>query len=350
MLPGAGNFLGLLDVVLLGGEGKMRKWLTPGVVLFFLAPASAELLSGSAPPVEFFNPIGLAVMSVLYGGGAILARELMLRWKKGWLSLFVLGAAYAVIEEGLLCKSFFDPNWPDVGIFGVYGRWGGVNWVWTVQLTLYHTFFSIAIPIAMVEMLYPERRKESWVSELGFNRLAFLLVADVIFGFSVLPSPQKPYIPPIIPYLLAVVVVVFFIRLARWLPAPLPSGESRKGRAAHPFWFWLVGFASFIAYFAIPTALAHLKLHPIGTILILCLSAWGVALLLQWMSGNGALWTDIHRFALSAGAWSFFILASPIQELSNPARPDNTVGMTLVGISALFFLIYLGRKILHHPV
>ncbi len=327
----------------------MKRWLRPAVVLFFLAPASAELLSGSAPPVEFFNPFGLAIMSVLYGGGAILARELMLRWKKGWLSLFVLGVAYGIIEEGLMAKSFFDPNWPDVGVLGVYGRWAGINWVWTVQTTLYHTFFSIPIPIAMVEMLYPERRKDSWVTGLGFNCLAFLLVADVILGFSILPSPKKPYMPPFIPYLLTIVLVVLLIWWASRLPAPplIEAGESRKKLTAHPFWFWVIGLPLPLLLNIIPMVLVNVKLHPAGTILILCLFTWSIILLLQRMSGKGTLWTDIHRFALTAGAWSAFILLSPVQEISNPRRPDNTAGMTLVGIAALLFLIYLGRKILY---
>ena len=121
--------------------------LSPALVLLFLSPMIAELLSGSAPPAEFFNPVGFALLTVLYGGGAILARELMHRWGKGWLTLLVLGAAYGIAEEGLMCKSFFDPNWQDVGILGSYGRWVGVNWVWSLQLTIFHAAFSIAIPV-----------------------------------------------------------------------------------------------------------------------------------------------------------------------------------------------------------
>ncbi len=79
------------------------------LVLFLLSPAIAELLSGSAPPLEFFNPLGFVILASLYGSGAILARELALRWRKGYLSLLLLGAAYGVIEEGLIVKSFFDP-------------------------------------------------------------------------------------------------------------------------------------------------------------------------------------------------------------------------------------------------
>jgi hypothetical protein len=99
----------------------------PALVLFFLAPAIGELLSGSSPPLEFFNPISLLFLSSLYGGGAIVVRELKVFWKKDFRAIILLGAAYGILEEGLLVKSFFDPNWVDLGILGVYGRWLDVN-------------------------------------------------------------------------------------------------------------------------------------------------------------------------------------------------------------------------------
>lgn len=38
----------------------------------------------TAPLVEFFNPFALLVLPALYGSGAILIRELRVRWRKGW--------------------------------------------------------------------------------------------------------------------------------------------------------------------------------------------------------------------------------------------------------------------------
>lgn len=138
----------------------MKKFL-PALVLFFLSPAIGELLSGSAPPAEFFTPLVIIILAVLYGGGAIMVREAVIRWRKGWMSLLALGAAYAIIEEGLMVKSFFDPAWQDIGILGSYGRWAGVNWVWTIELTIYHAVVSIAIPILLTGLMFPRLRHES---------------------------------------------------------------------------------------------------------------------------------------------------------------------------------------------
>jgi len=81
-----------------------------------------ELLSGSAPPTEFFNPIVFLLLASLYGSGAIVVRELKIRWKKDIRAVLLLGAAYGILEEGLMVKSFFDPGWMDLGILGTFGR------------------------------------------------------------------------------------------------------------------------------------------------------------------------------------------------------------------------------------
>jgi hypothetical protein len=47
----------------------------PVSVLFLLAPAVGEMLSGSTPPLSFINPLGLLYLAGLCGSGAILARE-----------------------------------------------------------------------------------------------------------------------------------------------------------------------------------------------------------------------------------------------------------------------------------
>jgi hypothetical protein len=210
------------------------KRLPPALVLFFLAPAIGELLSGSAPPAEFFHPFTLLLLGALYGSGAILTREFAMRWGKGWPSMLLLGAAYGIVEEGLMVKSFFDPAWPDLGMLGVYGRWAGVNWVWSVFLTLYHAVFSIAIPIFLVEQMYPARGGESWVSRRGFRGLAIMLTLDVIFGFALLTS----YRPSAVPYLAACAAAAALFWMARRAPADWPdgAGEPKKNDHGWPLW------------------------------------------------------------------------------------------------------------------
>lgn len=223
-----------------------RFW--PLLILFFLAPAIGELLSGSAPPAEFFNPPTLLLLGALYGSGAILIRELRVRWDKGWLTVFALGAVYGIVEEGLMVKSFFDPNWMDLGILGEYGRWAGVNWVWSLELTVYHAVFSIAIPIALVEMLFPKLRKVPWLKRKGMIGFSIMLVAVVALGYFAL----TPYRPPVILYAVAVIAASALVIIARRLPEKIPAMQKGLEKAMpRPRWFALLGFGATLAFFFI---------------------------------------------------------------------------------------------------
>ncbi len=297
-----------------------------------------ELLSGSAPPAEFFSPFGLLVLTILYGGGAILVRELIHRWRKGWVSLFLLGAAYGIVEEGLMVKSFFDPNWMDIGILGSYGRWAGVNWVWSLELTVYHAVFSIAIPILLVTLLFPSRRSEPWVSGKAFWLLFSLFVADVAFGFLAL----TPYRPPVVPYLLAVAAVIGLILLARRLPDPMFA--PRDTRVPRPRRFAVTGFLATLGFFLVNWVLPGTGIPALLTVGLALALVGGTLRVVLRMSGNGAAWTERHQLALASGALGFFILLAPLQELDK-TRPDNTAGMALVGLVALVFLAWMARRI-----
>ena len=230
---------------------KTLKRISPALILFLLAPTIGELLSGSAPPSEFFNPISFTLLAILYGGGAILIRELTLRWDKGWPSIFTLGAAYGIIEEGLMVKSFFDPNWMDLDILGSYGRWAGVNWVWSLELTIYHAVFSIAIPILLVSLIFPSRRTEPWVSQRAFRWISLLFVINGLFIFFALTT----YRPPVFHFLIAFALVIGLFFLARRLPKTIYS--TTETSQYHTRRFALVGFLGTLAFFLLNWVLPH---------------------------------------------------------------------------------------------
>ncbi|MDD4868995.1 MAG: hypothetical protein PHR77_00440 [Kiritimatiellae bacterium] len=318
--------------------------ILPAIVLFVLSPAIGELLSGSSPPAEFFHPVRFLLLSALYGSGAILVRELTVCWQKGWFSLFLLGAAYGIIEEGLCCKSFFDPNWPDVGILGTYGRWLGVNWVWTFLLTIYHAVYSIAIPITLVELIFRERRGETWVSRKALTFLALLLSFITVVGFQVLPHPARVYRVSLLPVVLTIGVVISLFFLARQLPVP-HSSDFVNRQVPRPFWFLAVGFLGTLLLFIFFGGLPKTKILPVITILLGLGITIIVAILVWNISGYGRLWSDLHRLALISGALGFFILLAPFHELANAKRPDNTAGMTAVGLATFILLLWLKRRL-----
>lgn len=311
----------------------------PALVLFLLSSLIGELLSGSAPPVEFFTPFGLLILLSLYGGGALVARELRVRWGKGIASLLLIGAAYAVLEEGLMVASFFNPAWPDLGQMAVYGRWLGVNWVWSVMLTIYHSVYSITIPVLLVELAYPKRRNESWLGDRMFRRVLALLGFVVVLGL-VLFSMELGYWPPAPQYALSILAMFVLGYWAYRLPTGWGGGGSRPLPGTRRM--WLLGTAGAFAFFVglgllpdlVPVWQAGILFGPLLVLLYLKL--------LRGYRWEGPY--DRQVLAIVAGLLMFFILTSPVQEF-DATRPDNTSGMTLVGFAALVLLLALKRRV-----
>jgi hypothetical protein len=162
----------------------------PIATLLVLSPAIGELLSGSSPPLQFFNPVAFLPLVGLYGCGALLVRETVVRRQLNAGGILLLGTAYGIIEEGLMCKSFFNPHWTDTGYLSVYGRSGGVNWVWTFGLTFYHMVVSITVPIFLTESLFPQQAGEPWLRRRGWKIAGTAFGLVVILGFAVFDNRQ----------------------------------------------------------------------------------------------------------------------------------------------------------------
>ncbi len=141
------------------------------MTLFLLAPLIGEVLFGAVP--LSLLPFGLLGLAGLYGGGALLVREIVRRRRlpNSWLVL--LGLAYGIFEEGPIVQSLFDQHYRGLSFLGFYGHWIGVNWVWTLFIVPYHAVFSIAIPILLAELVWDDR-EEPW---LGASGIALALTA-----------------------------------------------------------------------------------------------------------------------------------------------------------------------------
>ena len=189
----------------------MEERIKAAVILSLLSPIFGELVSGSSPPLEFVNPVGFALIWGLYGGGAIIMREIWVKYGRGYMRLMVLGIVYGTIEEGLAIKSFFDPNWMDLGIFSTYGRFVGVNFAWAFWLMAFHTIYSITVPILIVEAKYPRQTGSQFLTAREINVVLILFLisaAAMFFGLN-------PYAPPVIPYIITLAFTVYALKQVR---------------------------------------------------------------------------------------------------------------------------------------
>ncbi len=135
----------------------------PILLLLALSPGIPEYLSGSTSfeglvlnPFAFVLFLGLNLG--LYGPGVLLIREAFVRWKKGWASLLLMGAAYGLLEEGTALSTLFNPQASVVSGLGFYGHYLGVNWIWLIGILQIHAVYSIGLPIVLVALALPETR------------------------------------------------------------------------------------------------------------------------------------------------------------------------------------------------
>lgn len=299
-------------------------------ILAMLSPVLAELCSGSSPPLEFFNPISFALLLGLYGAGVLVVRELSVVWGKGWASVLVMGAAYGILEEGVAVKSFFDPQWMDLGGLGEYGRFLDTNWVWAVWLTIYHTVISITLPILIIYMLYPHLRKERFLSRGRFEAVLVILFIDVLVCTALL----NDYVPSIPMYILSIAAVFGLVLYAKHLPSSF-----LRPTKPHPVWSprrlavlaFLFIFLSFIFAGAfVDTSVPAL----VPIVLLLGLSGFALVAIVEHIGSSN----NLPQIAgLAGGLMGFLVVFGSLQELS------GSLGMSIVALVTALFAIDLFR-------
>jgi hypothetical protein len=165
---------------------RLRAWFRahrPAIVLVALAITIPELLTGSTPVVALANPLAVAGLLGFYGAGALAIRETAIAWRKGWVGVLLLGLAYGVAEEGIATKTMVDPQSAGAGYLAVYGHFLGVNWVFAVVIALFHALFSIALPILLVDLIYPSTRGRRFLSNNGVGWAVGILSLSVAVGY-----------------------------------------------------------------------------------------------------------------------------------------------------------------------
>jgi hypothetical protein len=138
--------------------------LSPAMALLLLGPIFGELISAHQSLFQFINPLTFLLTALPYGCGAIVCRELKIRWGKGWFSLVLLALAYGLYEEALVARSVWDPDWAELGPLRDYTVWQGVTWTYFEVLLHFHLTISILSSVVLAEILFPAQRRASWVN------------------------------------------------------------------------------------------------------------------------------------------------------------------------------------------
>jgi hypothetical protein len=278
-------------------------WKSPLLLLLVLTPGIPEYLTGSSSAtLLFLNPAAFALFfllnAALYTTGALLIRETVLRWGKGWGSILLLGGAYGIAEEGLMVHTFFQTSGNPVGILGSYGHLWGVNWFWALGLAAFHAVYSIALPLLLIGIVYPETKGRSIVGSRGLTFAAVAFLADV--GIVGALAASRPSFELAVLFLAVIGVLVY---VAYRLPPDFLRPRPGRTVGSLGTFAWL-GAAWFPLWLLTGSLLPHTAVPAVGAGIVLVLGELGVL----WAVRHRLRADDAERAALSFATGMIAIL------------------------------------------
>jgi hypothetical protein len=309
--------------------------LAPAIGLFFVAPLVAEFLLGDLP-IKLLG--ALVILAPMYGGGALLIREIVRRTGRGWPSIFVLAFAYAVFEEAFTTQTLFNPNNLHLNLHllqPAYIPALGIGAWWTVFVLTLHTVWSISTSIALVEALVPDSAATAWLGNIG------IAVTAVLFGLGAAASTaveikQDHYVASATQFGTSAIVCAAAIIVAFLLPKQRSVHDS--GAVPNP---WLVGAGALMTgavFIVTPNAWGWLT---VGIYLLLDLTVIAAVSVLSHRVG----WDGRHRLALAGGAALTYAWHSFLQ---HPAVGSGGIGFrignAIFAAALIVLLVFAGRR------
>ncbi len=311
-------------------QPKPRRSIAAAVGLFFIAPFIAEYLLGDLPITLV---AALILLAPMYGGGALLIRELVRRTGRGWPSIFLLAISYGVLEEAFTTQTLFNPNYlgknfhlldpgyiPALGI----GAW------WTLFVITLHVAWSICTSIAIAEALVPSRSTTPWLGSIGIAIVTLLFAVGAVV-MTRMSYTKDHFVASHMQFITAAIFVALFAVAAFLLPRMKPATAATS--VPNP---WLAGLIAFAL--ASGVLLVPQRWNWWAAAAVFALDAIALMLILYWSRSTS--WTALHKLALGAGAalaygWHGFTQPPLIENTSLVvARTGNAI-FTLVAIALI---------------
>ncbi len=316
----------------------MRR-IAPAVGLFLLAPLVAEFLLGNLP----ITMIGaLVVLAPMYGGGALLIRELVRRTGRGWPTIVLLAVAYGVLEEGIATQSLFNPNYVGLRLLD-YGFIPalGIAGPWTLFVLALHTVWSISVPILLVETLATGRRTTPWLGPVGLGVAAALFAVGV--AVTALVSVGQDSFVATAPQFLAVGVVIVGLTFAafRLQPTGAPTSVVDQRHAPRPWIVGVVAMGAGVTFFLLTYVQDRV---PVALVVLAFLVLFGAVIVAvrRWSRAGG--WGEPHRVALAGAALLTYAWHSfPESSLGQGNERVDLIGNAVFAAGAVALLVVAAR-------
>ena len=253
-----------------------------------------------------------------------------------WPTLLTLALAYAVLEEGIITVSLFNPNYAGLRLLdrGFIPSLG-IAAPWTVYVLTLHVAWSLGVPIALTEALFPERRSAPWLGWWGTGVTAalFVLGSVAVHRFQVAQFKFAASIAQTVGAALtaATLVAAAFLLVPRNAPPPLTGRKTPSP--------WLMAAASFVAgsTFALLKYLGPRLALPVALEVAGTLAVAAALFLFVARSARAVGWSDRHLFAVAAGGllvygWLGFVL---VREIHGPGFEAIQTAWLAIAISVL---------------
>jgi len=279
--------------------------LAPALMLMLAAPLLTEVLPGAT---RFSSIFVLPIEMCVWGGGALLIRYAVRRWQLGWLQMLCLAIALSIAEECLIQQTSLAPM--VIRLKGItYARSFGVNYVYFLWALIYESVFVVFLPVYLVELIYPGRKHDLWISKGGmFVVIPLFLVGSLLawFTWTQIARVKVFHLPAYHPPVAAVVVAVVAISVLIFMALKhVGKTTINPAVALKPLSPWLPGVAGAIwATVLFGIVLLGFGIKPdfppmaaIGIGLVLILAA--VYVVPRWSAHTD--WNRNYRFGLIFG-------------------------------------------------
>lgn len=319
--------------------------------LFLFAPFVGEFLLGNTPITA--APWGV-LMAPMYGGGAVLVREVGRR-TGGWPVMFLLAAAYALLEEGPIDQMLFNPGYLGLDDFAAFAPIPGlgISAGLTVSSLVMHAIWSICVPIAILEAF--DRHPAAGDPPRPWLRPFGLTVAVVVFvigsaGLALMQYEQFRFVGSALQFAATGAVIIGLIAAALVVGRRVGEGgrdfappPPRTTGAPHPRRAGLTAVAATTAYWLIDAAGpwfagAWVLIGAKAILVIGC--AIGLA---HWSHRSG--WQRRHRFAVASGALLTYVWLGFVHAQSMGFGIVLTLlGGVVCGAIAIAVLLFAARS------
>jgi hypothetical protein len=309
---------------------QTRRGWVPVVALLVLAPWAAECSWGGFAVGDY--PLVILFLGPLYGGAAVLVREVARRTGRGWPTMVLLAAAFGVVQAALVDQSLFNQGFLDDTELAELARTTTVVPVFgfsaehAVTFVGNHVLLSICAPIMLVEsMLRPPDRHGPWLRRRGLFGIGVLYVLGSLLIFADDEDGRKGFLLAPVQAALAIAVIAGLIGAAL-LPRHAP--RTGAGRVPHPLLFGLLVLAAQVGLWFV-TGWAAV----VAWVLV---TAAAVALVRQWSRRPG--WTQRHVVA----GWSASLLTAAAGAGLSPAyKPASTTEALVSDVTVIALALVL---------